>query len=115
MARNTIGARQHVAVFSRHNGTLDESGNPTYGNDADWVAINVGWPCEMVAFSGGETMRGRMVSADKSHVLFGWWGSDSQVLPSDRVTVKGGTYQIVSILEADGDNMTGRVKIKRDV
>ena len=114
MARNTVGARQHTAIFTRHNGTVDAAGNPTYSVANDWLPINAGWPCERVAVTGGETLRGRQVTAETTHVLFGWWNSVKDITAADQVQIAGLTYSIVSVLDADGDNMTARIQCKRE-
>ena len=112
--RNTVGARQWNATISRHNGTLDGNGNPTYQTDADWVAVNLAWPCEKITVQGSEVLRGRQVSAVTTHVLFGWYSSVSEVLPSDRVTINAETFSVVAVLDVDGDNMTARMEVKRE-
>lgn len=113
--RRAVGTRNHKATFFRHNGTTDVSGNPTYSVDADWEQLNQGWPCEMISGTAGETIRGRQVVAETTHLLYGDWAAVKFVEPTDRVQIGGVRFSITSVSDPGGDRMETRIEIKREV
>lgn len=113
--RERIGSRRHRATFQQHDGTQDTHGNPTYPTTGDWDAVVTDWPCEMVAVNGGEQLRGRQVTSNATHVLFGEYHGADTVTTDMRCVVDSVTYQIVSTLDMDGENRELRVELKRQV
>ena len=111
--RNRVGYRRHSASFFEHNGTTDDLNQRTYDNDNDWLPVVVNWPVELVGVSGGEVLRGRQVSAESTHVLFGEAFGGAGIEPTNRCVIAGTTYGITSVIEPDGDNMELRVELKR--
>lgn len=110
--RNRIGTRNHSATFERHNGESDAAGNPNYA-DQNWSPIRAGWPCEFTATSGSEDTRGRQVTAETTHVIYGEYFGATDVTPLDRCKVNGETFGIVDIDDADGLQMEKRAELKR--
>ena len=104
-SRFKIGNRSHVATFQRHDGTLDEYGQPTYDNPDDWDTIVPLWYCELMGAKGGETVRGRQVTALASYVLYGDWPEVSGVVASDRILVDGLTLGILDVTDTTGRQM----------
>lgn len=113
MARKRYGFRNHFAKFTRHSGSVDAVGNPTYSDPEQWAKIGATWPCELMSTTAGETLRGRQVTAEATHVLYGAnitkWG----VMPKDRVTVAGMRLEIVAVLDSDGRGFESRVDARR--
>ena len=116
--RMRIGARKYQATFSSHNGKQDTAGQYTYGVSDDWVPVVVGWPVEMVATGGGETLRGRQVTAQTTHVLFGeaFGGEGINAEHRCQIEVNGvtQTFGVVSVLDMDGLDMERRVELKQE-
>ena len=113
--RERIGSRQHRATVSQHDGTQDSHGTPTYETSGDWDAVVTDWPCEVVAVRGGETLRGRQVAAETTHVLFGEYHGGSSITPEMRAVISGTTYHVVSALDMDGDSRELRVEVRREL
>ena len=116
--RLNIGARLHLATFYQHNGNTDDLGQPTYTVDTDWLPVVINWPVEKLGVSGGETLRGRQVASETTHVLFGEAQGGLGIMPKHRceVTDLNGSwqrYQVTSVLDRDGINQELRVEIKR--
>lgn len=116
--RNRDGKRRHMATFQQHDGTTDAHGHPTYFTEADWDNV-LQWPCEVTTAHGGEVLRGRQVTAETTHVLFGEYFSAEGVtaamrckIPSDDGTMV--TYDVVSAYDPDGLSRELRVELKRD-
>lgn len=115
MRRERIGNRRHRATVSRHDGTGDDHGNPTYTTSSDWDVVVTDWPVEMIAANGGETIRGRQVTEKTTHVLFGEYQGGKTIASEMRAVISGTTYQVVSALDVDGDSREIRVELKREV
>lgn len=113
--RKRVGHRNHSATFSRFNGATNSAGNPQYENPGNWIAVLKVWPCEMVSASGGETIRGRQVTANTSIVLFGDYAAAKYVLESDRVTVDGRVLGVAAAYDAEGDKMELRVECREEI
>ena len=113
--RKRYGFRRDQATTMIHNGNQDAAGQPTYSNDADWSPVVIGWPVELVSVRGGETLRGRQVSADTSHVLFGEYYGGNGVSPEQRCVINGESYNVVSAMDLDGTHTELRVELRRDV
>lgn len=112
MARKRIGMRRWTASFTRHDGTLDSYGQPTYHVPEDWVTVGYGWPCEMVSTVGGEVLRGRMVNEKTTHVAFGEFFGSRGVDVKDRCTVDGVQYGIVNMSDSDGLQTERRIELR---
>ncbi len=118
--RERIGSRRHRAKFEQHDGGVDEHGNPTYTSDNDWDAVVTSWPCELKAVTEGEQLRGKQVSADTTHVLFGEYGgardveTDMRAVVTSTTTGLTTTYEIVSVLDLDGEGRELRIELKRE-
>ena len=113
--RQRLGRRIHQADFQLHNGNLDDSGTPTYTSEDDWQVVIAAWPCEVLNTSGGETLRGRQVTAETTHVLIGEYFGVEGVTTDMRIEVNGQTLAIVSVLDQDGDSYERRIEAKREV
>ena len=111
--RKRIGTRNHSAIFERHNGAVDAAGNPTYHIDTDWTPIQSAWPVEFTATSGSEDARGRQVTAETTHVIYGEYYGAGDVTPLDRCKINGLAFGIVSINDPDGLQMEKRAELKR--
>ena len=109
-----IGKRQHRATFSQHDGTVDTHGNPTYATSDDWDAVVSDWPVEMLATSGGERLRGRQVTAETTHVLFGEYYGGNSITTDMRAVINSVIYHVVSVLDENGDSRNLRVELKRE-
>ena len=114
MARKRVGARRWNAQFYRHNGNQDDTGNPTYSVPADWDPISTGWPCEFIATTGGETVRGRQTTAEATYVLFGEFYGASGILASDRCEINGSRFGIVAVDDSDEMQMEHRIELRRE-
>jgi len=112
--RNRRGGWQHVASFSQHNGRVNEHNLPTVANPGDWRVVVREYPCEVLSTSGGETIRGRQVTAYTTHVLFGDYFAARNIKPDMRVKVKGMKLNIVSVLDPDGDQFEMRIECKAE-
>ena len=116
MARKRIGMRSHYAKFKRHIGTLDDYGNPTYQKAEDWTDTGPGsWPCELLGTAGGETLRGRQVTAEATHVMYGWKIPAGSVRPTDRVVVGQQTFEVVAVMDPDGRGFETRIDAKEEI
>ena len=113
--RERIGSRRYRATVSQHDGTQDSHGTPTYGTSGDWDAVVTNWPCEVLAVRGGETVRGRQVAANTTHVLYGEYHGGASITPEMKCVINGTTYQIVSALDMDGQRREIRVELQREV
>lgn len=114
MRRERIGSRQHRVTVSQHDGTQDTHGNPTYTTTGDWDAVVTDWPVELIAVRGGEKVRGRQVTSETTHVLFGEYYGGSGILPEMKAVLNGTTYEVVAALDLDGDSREMRVEVKRE-
>ena len=114
MARKRIGFRNRYVSFLRHNGNVDASGNPTYSTPDDWYLVARGWPAEVLNTSGGEVIRGRQVTAETTHVLYGEWSYVQEISPRDRITFNGVTLEIVSVTDPEGLRYEMRIEAKRE-
>lgn len=116
MARkNRVGTWQHIATFQQHNGRKNDHGLPTVDVDSDWRTVLASWPCELMATSGGEQIRGRQVTAVTTHVLFGDYFAAKNVTPDLRVQVNGLTLQVISAFDPDGQQFEMRIEAKREL
>lgn len=110
--RKRMGKRRHTAQVQEHNGTVDGTGNPTYGTPGDWDTVIAAWPCELLTTAGGETVRGKQVTAQTTHVLFGEYFGASGVSANMRIIVNGQTMSLVSAYDPNGDQSEMRVEAK---
>ena len=110
--RRRIGMRRWHAEFSRHDGTLDDHGQPTYDVSADYDVVVRGWPCEVTSTVGAEVVRGRMVNEKTTHVAFGEFYGSSGISVKDRCTISGKEYGIVNISDSDGLNSELRIELR---
>ena len=115
MTNRSFKRRIHQARFARHNGNLDEHGNPTYAVERDWIWLPIRWPCEMLSSGGNETLRGRQTTATTSHVLYGEaYGCDG-VEPQHRCEMSDGKrYSVVAVLDPEGLNTEKRIELKAE-
>ena len=119
--RERIGSRRHRCTFKQHDGTVDTHGNPTYTTTGDWDAVVSSWPCELLTARGMEKIRGREVTAETTHVLFGDFAAaqsvaaDMQAVVTNTTTGVTTTYEVVSVLDIEGDGREIRVELKREV
>lgn len=113
--RGAIGRRRHRATFLQHDGTQDGHGNPTYTTAGDWDTLIASWPCELLTTTGGEVLRGKQVSAQTTHVLFGEYQGSSGITTSMKVTINNVEYGIVAVYDMDGDSKETRVECRREV
>ena len=112
MARQRIGARRHQADAYQHNGNADPHGMPTYTVPEDWDLVIQGWPVELITASGGESVRGRQVDAETTHVVFGEYYGGRTITPQMQLQIAGQTYAITAAYDPDGDNREFRVELK---
>ena len=107
--------RIYQASIQRHNGNQDALGASTYDNPADWDAIVSGWPCELLTTAGGESLRGRTVTASTTHVFTGdYWSTEAaDVGPDCRVIIRGKTYSILKVWQPDGLNSQQFIEAKQ--
>ena len=100
--------------MSQHDGTVDIHGEPTLSDPTDWRAVITDWPIEMLAVSGGESLRGRQVSDGTTHVLFGGYSGGRAITPEMQCVINGELYEIVSVLDVEGDRQELRVEVKKE-
>ena len=112
MARKRIGMRRWNAVFWRHDGTLDDYGQPTYDIDNDWAVTGGTWPLELVSTVGGEVLRGRQVNEKTTHVAFGEFFGTSGIVVTDRCVINGNRYGITNMSDSDGLQTERRVELR---
>lgn len=112
--RERSGARRHLAHVRKHNGELDAHGNPDYADAGNWDTVIPDWPVELITTTGGETVRGKQVTAQTTHVFYGEYQGGSGVKADMRVEVDGIQYSVVSALDLDGDRREIRVEAKRE-
>ena len=110
--RKRVGFRRHRATFQRHNGTLDDYGQPTYNTPSDWDVFFADWPCEFISTVGGEILRGRMVTEKSTHAMFGNFIAVEGIDVEMRVVVNGKNYGITSISDPEGIRMEMRVEMR---
>ena len=110
--RKRIGHRRWTAQVTRHDGTVDDYGQPTYSVDDDWDVVIAAWPCELVTTVGGEVLRGRMVNTKTTHVAFGEFFGVSGVTTKDRITINGVKYGVVAVIDADGLQTECRIELR---
>jgi hypothetical protein len=111
--RKRIGMRRYRATFWKHDGTMDDYGQPTYQNDANWDQVGGYWPCELITTVGGEIVRGRMTHEKSTHVLYGEFsGVKDTVDANHRCIIDGKKYGISCILDADGLRMEKRIELR---
>lgn len=115
------GDMRHRCTFEQHDGTLDGAGQPTYTTAGDWDPIISDWPCKLQSTAGGERIRGRQVTAETTHVLFGHFSfaqtatADMRAVVTSSTTGVATTYQVVSVLDMDGEGRELRVELRREV
>ena len=113
--RRKIGYRRYTATAKQHNGKQDEAGQPTYGTESDWTPIVSGWPVELIGVTGGERIRGRQVAAEATHVIYGEYYGGQGITPEARCVVDGRTFNVVNVLDMDGDHRELRVELKAEL
>ena len=104
--------RRYRADIEQHDGTTDAHGMPTLQTAADWDVKVSKWPCEKVAVSAGERIRGRQVSDQTSLILFGDFAAVEDVTPKMHAVIDGTTYGIISVVDVDGDRREMRIELK---
>lgn len=115
MSRMTIGRRRWLATIRRHDGTLDDYGQPTYDTPGDWDDLVTGWYCELQTTVGGEIIRGRQVHAKSTHVAYGDWSAVEGVTAADRLVINGVTYGInAGPLDVDGTRKDARIELRAE-
>ena len=107
--------RRHRATIKKHDGTIDGHGVPTISEPTDWDAWITDWPVEVIAVSGGEAFRGRQVADSTTHVIFGEYHGGDTITPEMQCVINAITYEIVSVLDVDGDSRELRVELKREL
>lgn len=113
--RKRYGMRRYLASFWQHNGSRDPLNQPTYSTATDWEPVISGWPCELIATNGGEVLRGRQVTAETTHVLFGEFFGAAGVKAQHRCQIDGTFYNVVAAYDADGTRMEQRIEVKAEV
>ena len=113
--RERTGSRRYRADVQQHDATVDGHGSPTFTTAGDWDTVVTGWPCEILTTTGGETIRGRQVSATTTHVLYGQFAGGSSITPEMRLVVNGVNYSVVSAYDPDGMRRKIRVEAKRQI
>ena len=115
-ATTHTGNKRLQATFEVHNGKRDYTGNPTLDNDADWRAVPLDWPCEVIDGGGGETIRGRQTTAQTTHVLVGdYWSVKNRGINANmRATFGGQRAGIVHVSDADGSNRQMRIEVRTE-
>lgn len=115
------GDMRHRCTFQQHDGTVDGHGQPTYTVSGDWDASILDWPCKLQSTTGGERIRGRQVTAETTHVLFGHFShaqnatADMRAVVTSSTTGATTTYQVVSVLDMDGEGRELRIELKREL
>lgn len=113
MARKRYGKRRYTATFSQHNGKRDSHGNPTVDIPTDWTPVLAGWPCEKLTTRGGETVRGKQVTAQTTHVLFGEFFGANGVNAEMRVMIPGEpNMSVVAAYDPEGTQTEIRIEAK---
>lgn len=118
--RGKSGRWRHRATFQQHDGTQDSHGIPTYNTAGDWDAVLSDWPCQMKTTNGDERLRGGQVTSETTHVLYGDYASMSSITTDMRAVVTSSTtgttatYQIISVLDLDGEGRELRVELKKE-
>ncbi len=110
--RKRIGFRRHRATFLRHNGTVDQYGQPTYNTLSDWDTFFADWPCEFVSTVGGEILRGRMVTEKSTHACFGNFSAVEGIDVEMRAVIDGKNYGITSVSDPEGIRTEMRVELR---
>lgn len=119
--RRHHGSRRHRATAKQHNGTVDAHGVPTYTTSNDWTEVVTQWPVEVRSVAGGEVLRGRQVSAETTHVMFGEFHGGKSITPDMKVEVYDPatsstiTYGVIAAYDMDGDSRELRVELMREV
>ncbi len=111
--RYRVGQRRDNAVFEKHNGNTDDYGTPTYTIDSDWDRV-LSWPCQFAGAKGGEFLRGRQISAESTHILYGDYSAVRDVSPDMRIKVRGLTLGILDVTDLFGDMREMVVDAKRE-
>lgn len=109
------GKRRHRLTASKHDGTLDDHGQPTYAVPGDWDTVVENWPCEVVVTTGNEKIRGRQTTAETTHVFFGEYHGGKQITPLMKAEVSDKTYYVIAAFDADGESREYRVEAKREL
>lgn len=110
--RKRIGMRRWTASFTRHDGSIDSYGQPTYKNDSDWDVVTQAWPCELITTVGGEIVRGRMTHEKTTHVAYGEFFGTGSLTTKDRCVIDGKNYGISAIIDSDGLQMERRIELR---
>jgi len=108
------GKRRHTAVIQKHNGNTDDYSQPTYKVEADWDTVIKGWPCQFQTTSGGEFLRGRQVTAQTTHVLWGDYSAVRNVTPDMRIKISGLVLGILDASDLFGDQREMSIDAKRE-
>lgn len=115
MARNRIGKRRYNATFLEFNGKQTETGFPDYTDPTNWVPVVANWPCELIGVGSGETVRGRQVTAETTHVIFGEWFGGEGVKSGHRCRVDGREMSVAGPpLDMDGMKLEMRIELKQE-
>ena len=96
------GKRRDTALIQKHNGNKDTYGQPSLTVEADWETV-VRWPCQFQSTSGGEILRGRQVTAQSTHVLWGDYMAVRNVETTYRIKIRNLTLGIVDVSDLFGD------------
>ena len=113
----TTRASRYVATFSRHNGNVDNTGNPTYSIPADWDVVADDIPVSLMGAGGGEAAYDRQQTERSTHNLYCdyWDGVSAGIDVTMRVQVNGETFSIVHIGNPDGIQREMEIEVKREV
>ncbi len=109
--RNKIGSRRYIATFFSHDGTVDSVGQPTFNDPAAWQQVIGGWPCECLATSGSETLRGQQVTAQTKRVLYGDFAAVAIASARMRCKVDGIVSDVISVLDDSGEKREMRIQL----
>lgn len=114
--RGKIGNRRHRADIKQHNGKKDDHGHgaPSYTTPGDWDTVHAAWPCEILTTSGGESLRGKQVAAQTTHVFFGEYHGASSTTADMELEVDGVRYAVVWAGDWEGDRREMRVETRRE-
>jgi SPP1 family predicted phage head-tail adaptor len=109
----STGKRRDNALIQKHNGNADKYGQPTYKVEADWETV-IRWPCQFQSTSGGEFLRGRQVTAQSTHVLWGDYAAVRNVTTDMRVKIRGQVLGIINVDDLFGDQKEMSIDAKRE-
>lgn len=112
MRRFRAGYRNHIARFDEYAGDADIHGQPQYTDSTQWDTVLRQWPAELIPTTGGETIRGRQVTAQTTHVLFGSYHGAEMLTAEMRCVLEGKTYGVVRVSNEEGRQQEIRVELK---